>query len=499
MQYDVIIVGAGSAGCVMAARLSENPHRSVLLLDAGPDYGNDLDRWPADLVSGNTLVTSHDWGYRGESVGSADRLVIFRGKVIGGSSATNNVVALRGKRSDYNAWAQAGNPGWSFEDVLPFFRRLEHDLDIRDQWHGTEGPIPIGRHPYDQIIPVQRAFLESAQKVGHSWIEDHNAPDSVGVGRLPENVLEGVRQSTAFTYLSATRKRPNLIIRPNVLVDRIELEKGQAKSVLLANSGERISADQVVLSAGVYGSPAILLRSGIGPSNALRTLGIPVNCDLPAVGLNLQDHPLLWSQYRTQATPQSSGQPIRQTMLTLKSAPEQLGPDLQIFPSGPLETENGVFLNLLVGLMQPCSSGRLTIVNPDPTVPPSIVTGILHHPNDLLKLHAGLLHVRKIVGTGPLADLLEDEEWPGTHVQNIDDLAAAISEPSATLRFSSYQHGVGTCRMGPDRQNAVVNATGALHGIGGLHVVDASIMPSIPAANTNIPTIMLAERIAALW
>ena len=350
-RFDVIVVGAGSAGCVLAERLTEDPRRSVLLLDAGPDYGEDVSNWPTDLVSGYIEVASHDWGYTSEPDESGNRLALFRGKIVGGSSATNNVFALRGQPSDYDVWSQAGNHGWSFEKVLPFFRKLECDIDFVDKWHGSDGPIKIRRPHSDQMIPIQRAFLDSSLAEKHPWIEDHNAPGAIGVGRLPENVSMGVRQSTALTYLLAARKRSNLTVQANVLVDRIEINGDRAVAVRLADSSQAIPAEQIILAAGVYSSPAILLRSGIGPLQHLRDLGIPVIRDLPGVGANLQDHPLLWLQYGTTVNAQPPGHSTRQTILTARSS-GQSGLDLHIFPSGPTGCEQGgACLKLLVGLM----------------------------------------------------------------------------------------------------------------------------------------------------
>lgn len=498
MIPDVLIVGAGSAGCVLAARLSEDQNRSVLFLDAGPDYGDELNRWPADLVNANTLVTSHDWGFRSEPVTLGHPLPLFRGKVVGGSSATNNVIALRGQPADYDDWAEAGNPGWSFKEILPFFRNLENDLDIDDQWHGTAGPTPIHRSPFEEIIPLHRAFLDSAQNAGHPWVEDHNAPDATGVGRLPENSVNGIRQSSAFNYLAPARKRKNLTIRANALVDRLEIKQHRATGVGLADSSEVIPAKDIILAAGTYGSPAILLRSGIGSAQHLRDLGLPVICDLPGVGSNLQDHPLLWLQYGAHVEPQPPGHSIRQAMLTAKSSEGRSGLDLHVFPSGPSACERGVCLKLLVGLMHPASRGSLSLVETAPGIPPRIDLGLLTHPDDLPRLYAGMCIAREIAATQPLADYLDDEQWPGQQVQSMDELAAAIR--GTTNSFSSYQHGVGTCRMGPSADpHAVVNGAGAVHGIDHLHVIDASIMPTIPAANTNLPTLMLAEKLASAW
>jgi choline dehydrogenase len=498
-RFDVVVVGAGSAGCVVAARLSEDSRRQVLLLDAGPDYGADIAAWPTDLVNAHTLVQSHDWGFVSEPGESTNRLPLLRGKVFGGSSATNNVIALRGQPADYDGWAQAGNEGWSFEDVLPFFLKLERDLDFDDDWHGRLGPITVRRAAHEAICPLQRAFLEAALAQGHPWVEDHNAPGATGVGRLPENVDAGVRQSTAFTYLLAARRRPNLTTCANVLVDRIEFDRDRAVGVRLVDPAQTILADQVVLAAGVYGTPAILLRSGVGPSPHLRELGLWVTCELGGVGAHLQDHPLLWLQFGTTAKPQSAGQPIRQMLLTTSSA-ESSRADLQIFPSGPTASEDGSSVQLLAGVMRPDSRGSLSLASLDPRVPPRIDLRLLSDPADLTRLVAALRHARAIAASAPLAGNLTDEQWPGARVQSEEELARAIREPASSVRFSSYQHGVGTCRMGPgtDRM-AVVSARGVVHGINGVRVVDASIMPTIPAANTNLPTIMVAERLAATW
>jgi choline dehydrogenase len=467
MPADVAIVGAGSAGGVLAARLSENPDRSVLLLEAGPDFGSSVAAQPPDIADANdATATAHDWGHDAAPGRLRRRIPLYAGRVVGGSSATNNVFALRGQPADYDRWAM---PGWSFDDILPSFRRLERDLDFDDDWHGRTGPVPIRRHA--QLTPIHRAFLDASVAAGHPSIEDHNRPDSVGAGRLPVNEVDGVRQSVAITYLRHARERRNLTIRSGAIVDRVALADGRATGVTLAD-GEHVRAEHVILAAGGYGSPAILLRSDIGPGGRV---------DLPGVGRNLHDHPLLRLRYATRATPT---QPARQSLLTTG--------DIQLFPSGPIPGPDGPEVGLFVSLMRPRSRGRLRLGSRDPHDPPRIDPRHVDDPHDLARLVEAVRLARRVAATPPLADLLDAELSPGPSIAADEEIAAAV-----LAEVASYQHPVGTCRMGPpDDAEAVVDPTGSVHGVERLSVVDASIMPAIPSANTNLPTMMVAERLA---
>ncbi|GAA1955491.1 GMC family oxidoreductase N-terminal domain-containing protein [Nocardioides panacihumi] len=490
--YDVAIVGAGSAGCVLASRLTEDPGCRVVLIEAGPDYR--AAHLPADLADGlhGTSTATHDWGLTGVGVSGAPPLALPRGRVTGGSSAVNATFALRGHPADYDGW---GLPGWSWDDVLPAFVRLERDLDFAAaDHHGGEGPVPIRRYLGGERSRLTAAVEEACVLAGIPRIEDHNSPGAVGVAALPVNCVDGRRISAALAYLEPARDRPNLTIRADCLVREVTLHGGRAVG-LSTSDGDRIWAEEVVLAAGAYASPGLLLRSGIGPADDLTALGRGVAVDLPGVGANLGDHP--WVSIDLPC-PAPDGDPaVFQLVATARSSMAALDapPDLQLMVCGPYPLGDGFGFSVAAALVKPASRGRLRLVTLDPAAAPHIDLGFFRDGADLPRLLEGLRLADVVTQSGPLPQLTHGTRHGPPH-----ELIRGDAEATAWIRSATntYHHPVGTCAMGLDPSaGAVVDPDGRVYGVPGLSVVDASVIPELPSANTNIPTIMLAEKIAA--
>lgn len=473
----------------MAARLTEDASRRVLLVEAGPDFGTAQAGQPPEVLDADDdSPTEYDWHHVGNAARQHRSMPLYAGQIVGGSSATNNVMALRGDPSCYDAWHR---PGWSFAELLPAFCRLERDVDFGDRdFHGSAGPIAIRRAAAAETAAVQHDFLAACATTGHGCVDDHNAPCAVGAGLVPLNQLDGVRQSTAITYLNVARTRPNLEVRAQSPVDLVLIDNHRAVGVRTAD-GTDLHADQVILSAGSYGSPAILMRSGIGPADHLRACGIPVAVDAAGIGANLHDHPLLRIVL---ATDEPMARPVRQVLLTVASAAVGRAPDVQIFPSGPDHTGT---LFVLVALLAPRSRGRMRLTSSDPTAPLDIQAAYLTEPDDLDQMIDGVDLARRLTVTSPLKRRITGVARASRPILEAEPRALA----DAILgQVNPYYHPVGTCRMGSaDDPMAVVDETGHLHGVSGLSVVDASIFPTIPFANTNVPTMMAAEHLATTF
>lgn len=488
-SYDAVVVGAGSAGCVLASRLAQRG-ASVVLLEAGPDYASQS-LLPADIADGRMPAFSHDWGYGSTPGGIARELPLPRGRLVGGCSATNACFALRGSPADYDAWAAMGNEGWSFNECLPFFRASETDADFGSApWHGSSGPLPVRRYREDERNAFQQGLILAAARAGHPLVEDHNAPEAVGVGPLPVNAVDGIRISTAQAYLAPLRSSAKLSVRADTLVDRVVLESRRAVGVRLASAGEIIGAGLVIIAAGTYASPALLMRSGIGPAADLAALGAECYVNLPGVGGNLADHP--WVPVRMPVTLATDG-PGFQAVLTWYSAEATASrpPDLQIFAQGPFLNEGVAVASLCAALLKPRSRGRVTLRSLDPVVPPVIDLSLPTDERDLRRLAEGVRHARQLLYAREF-EAVADKAYRRGGVLSDQELK---SEIYANVR--TYHHPVGTCSMGSDSSQFVVDFKGRVHGTERLLVADASIMPEIPSANTNLPTIMIAERISA--
>ncbi len=493
---ETVIVGAGAAGAVIAARMTERADREVLLLEAGPDYTTP-DELPADLRDGTRNSTKlHDWGYRHRVHSAAPlRFPLPRGRVVGGSSAVNTCIALRGVPSDFDEWASLGLPEWSWEECLPAFKRLERDLDVRDEWHGADGPIPIRRHTREELVPWQAAFLDACERMGVPRTGDHNHPNATGAGPHPMNKIDGERMGAARCYLTAeVRARPNLRIRARSLVRRILVRGGRVTGVEYESLGvvRTIETRRVVLCGGAIATPGVLLRSGIGPRERVEAIGVTLVRDVPAVGAQLLDHPgaafFLWPR---------SGvcdvkHPLIQTAMRFRSAHGTHLNDLQIQPGSAvlLPFASLPLVSLMCHVGKPRGRGSITYTSANAEARPVIESRLLDDPYDRALAVEALSMAYALSQTSPLKEMAR-VVWPPR------DVVADRGSLDLWVRrvCDSGYHACGTVPMGPaGSASAAVDARGRFDGIEGLTVADASLMPTVPTGNIHLPSLMIGER-----
>ena len=524
MEADYIVVGAGSAGCVVAARLSETG-ANVILLEAGP---KDSLLW-IHIPAGVLKLLHHpvvNWNYTAEGTeGSGGRPIYWpRGKTLGGSSSINGMLYVRGNPADFDGWAQMGCRGWSFDDVLPFFRKSEdYKQGVDPEYRGKGGPLKV--EDYRTILPLTHKFIEAAQQAGFKFSKDLNGREQEGVGYSQMTRKGRWRGSTAQTFLKEARTRPNLRVETEALASRLLFDGKRCIGVAFRQRGQTIEArahKEVILCGGAVNSPQLLQMSGVGPAEHLQSIGVPVVHDLRGVGANLQDHYVARVSHRVRGSVSinklSRGLRLAReaarfalegrgaltfgvttAQVFCRSAAEKASPDLQLLftPAsydanrfGELEQEDG--MTVAVCPVRPDSRGTIMARSADPTEKPVITPNYLSDPADVRVLIAGVRFTRQIFATPAIAAYSTMEMLPGSDVATDKDLLDYARRNGSTL-----YHPVGTCRMG-DGPAAVVDSRLRVHGLQGLRVADASIMPTLTTGNTNAPTIMIGEKCAAM-
>ena len=504
MSTKTVIVGAGSGGGALAARLTEDPEQEVVLVEAGPDYP-DLESVPTDVKDAYEMsVVSHDWGLQAyfiEPASAREPQPYPRGRLVGGSSAVNAAIAQRGTVEDFETWVAAGNDEWSYDDVLPYFRRLEADLDYGDTPdHGADGPVPIFRHPRDEWSAGARAFEAACLARGFPACEDFNARGSTGIGSVPRNQIGTVRASSLVTYIDQARERENLTIVAGAHCRRVLFDGTRAIGIEVDHDGEieTIHADRVVLSSGAIGSPQLLMLSGIGPAELLNSLGIEPVAVNEAVGKNLQDHPFCPVMGLLKEDTEHVG--VR-AELKFSTASGGLVDDMMLFGSVldpatlnmDVDTRGLKALTLVSLLAKPRSIGWMTVTSTDPKVQPELHVNFLSDYSDVERLMESMRLAWEIANSDELKDEWEEILFPDAETIADDEKLEAFIRAVANTSY----HGSCTCRMGPEGDPAaVVSQRLAVHGTENLFVADASVMVNVPTGLTNLTSYMIGERLA---
>jgi choline dehydrogenase len=497
--YDHIVVGAGSAGCALTRRLVD-AGRTVLLIEVGDRDDNPAIHDPGRLWELWNSPQDHAYTTERQQHSSGTQVFWPRGKVLGGSSALNGMIYVRGNRADYDSWAYQGAAGWSYDEVLPYFKRSEDFEDGASYYHGAGGPLPVSRNHSPN--PVTTAFIEACQDYGIAYNDDCNGQDQLGVNLLHRNIRDGKRVSAWTAFMEPVLDSALLTVMTGAAVTRVLVDGGRARGVEVLREGRtteiRCEGD-VILSGGTIGSAQLLLLSGVGPADELRALGIGMTADLPGVGANLHDHtlaPVVWESARP--VPQGTANKLEAHYFA-RSDPALAVPDLQPLMSHlPLPVpdmttpEEGHGFSVLAGTIRPLSRGRLRLRSADPTQAPALDPAYFSEPSDLAAMVRAVQQVREIGEEKSLGDWRAREVAPGPYVRTDAEVAAYIKRT-----LLSYHHQVGTCRMGIDR-TAVVDPQLRVHGVAGLRVADASVMPSVTSGNTHAPAVMIGERCADL-